>query len=98
MDLAGGEAALEVTTAHVQGLTLASLAHLDGMGRDRSTTGRDPGEVITDKNLEVMLADLLTAPWYIGLLLAGHHLRWQHLSIVVGTAHKDGILVGVVAS
>jgi len=98
MHLAGREAALEVATTHVQGLTLAGLAHTDGVGRDEATAGRDPGVMVTDEDLEVVLADLLAAPGNVGLLLAGHHLRRQHLAIVVGTTHIDGILVGIVAS
>lgn len=98
MHLAGRQAAAEVATSHIQGLAVAGLAHAERVGRYEATAGRDPGEVIADEHLIVVLADLLAAPGHVGLLLVGHHLGGQHLAIVEGTAHENGILVGVMAT
>lgn len=98
VDLAGGETALEVAASHEQSLAVGGLADAQGEGGYLTAAGRDPGEVVAGKDLKVVLADLLAAPGHIGLLLVGHHLGGQHLSIVIGAAHIDGILIGIMAT
>lgn len=98
MHLAGRQAAREVAATHVERFPVGGTTHAQCMRWHTTVAGAHPVVVVTRQYFHVVLVDLLATPGDIGLLLARYHLGGQHVAVVNGTTHVDGIVVRVVAS